>query len=384
MKILIDARMYGLEYTGIGRYIVNLIENLKILPTLSEKNPDAKQEFVILLRKKYFKSLIFPENWKKVLVDIPHYSLREQLILPTVIKRENPDLVHFPHLNIPYLFSGKFIITIHDLTMQKQGLNATKLPIFIYLLKRIPFLLISNKAVKNAVKILVPSKATAIEIANYYDISIQKIEVTCEGYNYTNISNTKFTGEMSILTNYGLVNKSYFFYLGNAYPHKNLEIVIKAVKDLNEKKKMDAKFVIAGLKNGFRERLENFIHDIKADEYISLVGFVKDEELPILYKNSLGFVYPSLSEGFGLQGLEAIASGTTLACSNIPVFKEIYEFHAFYFDPKNIESISSTLYSIYNMGTEDKHRYIRSAQAHIKRYSWQKMAEETLSIYRSV
>jgi glycosyltransferase involved in cell wall biosynthesis len=361
-----------------------LIQNLKNLTILPDKDLVTKPEFIILLRKKYYESLNLPENWKKVLVDIPHYTLREQLILPFIIKREKPDIVHFPHLNIPYFYSGKFIITIHDLTMQKQGLNATKLPIFIYLLKRIPFLLISKKAVKDAVKIIVPSKTTAIDIANYYDISIQKIKVTYEGYDYKNISETKFTGEMSVLTNYGLVNKSYFFYLGNAYPHKNLEIVIKAIKDLNQNKKMESIFVIAGLRDGFRKRLENFIHDINADKYVSLVGFVKDGDLPILYKNSLGFVYPSLSEGFGLQGLEAIAAGTTLACSNIPVFKEIYEFHAFYFDPKDLTSISSTLYSIYNLGKEEKHRYIRSAQAHIKRYSWQKMAEDTLSIYQGV
>ena len=319
-----------------------------------------------------------------MLVDIPHYTLREQIILPFVIKREKPDIVHFPHFNIPYLFSGKYVLTVHDLTMQKQGLNATKLPILIYMLKRIPFLLITKKAVKNAVKIIVPSKATAIDIANYYDLPIQKIEVIYEGYDYKNISETRLKGEISVLTNYGLINKSYFIYLGNAYPHKNLEIVIKAIKDLNENKKIDAKFVIAGLKDGFRARLENFIQDIKAEKYVSLVGFVKDEELPILYKNSLGFVYPSLSEGFGLQGLEAIAAGTTLACSNIPVFKEIYEFHAFYFDPKDLTSISSTLYSIYNLGKEDKHRYIRSAQAHIKRYSWRNLAEDTLSVYLNI
>jgi glycosyltransferase involved in cell wall biosynthesis len=268
--------------------------------------------------------------------------------------------------------------------MQKQGFNATKLPIFIYLLKRIPFLLISKKAVKDAVKIIVPSKETAIEISNYYDLPIQKIAVTYEGYEIKNNSNKSFTGEMSVLTNYGLINKNYFFYLGNAYPHKNLEIVVRAVKDLNENKKIDAKFIIAGLKNGFRNRLENYINDIKAEKYINLIGFVKDEELPILYKYSLGFVYPSLSEGFGLQGIEAIAAGTTLACSNIPVFKEIYEFHAFYFNPRDLTSISSTLYSIYNLGKEDKHRYIRNAQAHIKRYSWQKMAEDTMLIYESV
>ena len=375
MKILIDARMYGLENTGIGRYLIELTERLK--------TDGSDNQYIILLRKKYFNTLNFPKNWTKVQVDIPHYTLREQLFLPFIIKKLKPDLVHFPHLNVPYLYSGKYIITVHDLTMQKQGFGASKLPYLFYLLKRIPFLLISKHAVNNAVKIIVPSKATAIDLANYYNISIQSITITCEGYAFNNMNQSMLYGEMSTLTKYGLINKNYFFYIGNIYPHKNLGIVIKAVKDLNENKKMDAKFVIAGVKNGFKKRLVNYINDINAKSYINLIGFVKEEELPILYKNSLGFVYPSLSEGFGLQGLEAIASGTTLACSNIPVFKEIYEFHAFYFDPMDLTSVSSTLYSIYNMKSEDKHKYIRNAQNYIKRYSWKKMADETLEIYKN-
>ncbi len=376
MKILIDARMYGLENTGIGRYLIGLIQELKNIKT--------EVQYAILLRKKYFDHLSFPENWEKVLVDIPHYTLKEQIILPKIINKKKPDLVHFPHINTPMLFRGKYVLTVHDLTMQKQGVNATKLPLPIYYLKRIPFLLIAKRAVKNAIKIYVPSKTTAIDLANYYNTTIQKIVITYEGYPFKDLSDAKLSGELSLMSKYDLVNKEYFFYIGNVYPHKNLKIVIKAIKDLNENKKLNAKFVIAGIKDGFNQKLENYVNDIGAGDDVKLIGYVKDEDLPILYKNSLGFVYPSLSEGFGLQGLEAISMGTTLACSNIPVFKEIYEFHAFYFDPRDIESISGTLYSIYNMKREDKHRYIRSAQKYIEKFSWKKMAEETYNEYLKV
>lgn len=376
MKILIDARMYGLENTGIGRYLIELIEELKRI--------SSGDQFIILLRKKYYDNLTFPDNWIKVLTNIPHYSLREQLILPFIIRRKKPDFVHFPHINIPILYKGKYILTVHDLTMQRRGMSASKLPITLYILKRIPFLFIAKNAVKNAVKIIVPSKTTATDLANYYNVSIQKIVITYEGHTSDNISDNKFTGEMSILSKYGIVDKNYFFYVGNAYPHKNLEIVVRAIKDLNEKKKMETLFLIAGLKDYFHERLENYLNDLNAERYVKLIGYVKDEDLHILYKNALAFVYPSLSEGFGLQGIEAISMGTILACSNIPVFKEIYEFHAFYFNPKDVVSISSTLFSIYNMKREEKHKYIRSAQKHVEKYSWKKMTEETMDVYRKV
>ena len=380
MKILIDARMYGLENTGIGRYLIRLIEGLK--SSAITNTSETSNEYIILLKKKYYDTLAVPDNWKKVLANIPHYTLREQLLLPSIIRKYKPDLVHFPHINVPILYSGKFVLTVHDLTMQKRGINASRLPLPLYFLKRIPFLLVAKLAVKNAVKLIVPSKTTATDLANYYNVSIQKIAITYEGYDFKDFLTSRLRGELSVISNYDLLNKDYFFYIGNAHPHKNLEIVVRAIKDLNETKNINAIFVIAGIKNYFIERLENYINDAGASGYVKLIGYVKDEDLPILYKNSLGFVYPSLSEGFGLQGLEAISMGTMLACSNIPVFKEIYDFHAFYFDPGNMESISGTLYSIYNMSKADKQKYTRNAQKYIEKYSWKKMAEETLQVYR--
>jgi hypothetical protein len=125
MKILIDARMYGLENAGIGRYALNLINQLTQL--------DDKNDYILLLRKKYFDDLTLPKNFKKVLADFRHYSFAEQLMLPKIIANEKPDLVHFLHFNVPVWFTGKFVVTIHDLLMHKQkGLEATTLNPALY------------------------------------------------------------------------------------------------------------------------------------------------------------------------------------------------------------------------------------------------------------
>ncbi len=77
MKIIIDARMYGLEHTGIGRYIINLINQIDKISFQSED----KNEYIILLRKKYFDSLVFKnKSIKKVLADYSHYSFKEQFL----------------------------------------------------------------------------------------------------------------------------------------------------------------------------------------------------------------------------------------------------------------------------------------------------------------
>jgi len=76
MKILLDARLYGLENAGLGRYAINLIRELQRI--------DKKNDYAVLLRKKYFDELKLGNNWKKILADFRHYSAKEQLLLPKI------------------------------------------------------------------------------------------------------------------------------------------------------------------------------------------------------------------------------------------------------------------------------------------------------------
>ncbi len=173
MRILIDARLYGLENAGLGRYTMELVAELSKL--------DRKNSYIILLRKKYFDELTLPSNWKKVLADIKHYSFAEQVNLPCIIKKENPDLTHFLHFNLPLTFNGKFIVTIHDMLMHKYaGLSATTLPAPFYFVKQLIYRLIFRKAVLASKKIIVPSESVKKEILEYYKIDKEKIEVTYE------------------------------------------------------------------------------------------------------------------------------------------------------------------------------------------------------------
>lgn len=174
MKLLIDARLYGLEHGGPGRYVMNLVKELSKV--------DKKNEYVILLRKKYFKELKLNTKWKKVLADFRHYSAAEQIRLPFIIHENRPDLVHFPHFNVPLAYSGPFVVTIHDIIMHKfQGPEASTLPAPVYFLKKIGYKKVFEKAVYGSVKIIVPTEFTKKEVVDFYKISPDKVVVTYEG-----------------------------------------------------------------------------------------------------------------------------------------------------------------------------------------------------------
>ena len=373
MRILIDARLYGLENAGLGRYTINLVGELAKI--------DEKNDYVVLLRKKYFENLKLPKNWKKVLVDFRHYTLAEQIKLPPIIKKENPDLVHFLHFNAPIFYKGKFIVTIHDLLMQShRGAKATTLPAYIYYPKQIGAKYVFKKTVHSALRLIVPSRAVKKEVVEYYHLDSDRVVVTYEGVD-PRLSDAEQTGD-KILRKYKL-SKPYFIYTGNAYPHKNLERAICAIVHLNKSGK-NVIFTVTSSRDLFTQRLENLIKQFKAENHVKLLGFVPDLDLSTLYKNSVAFLFPSLSEGFGLPGLEAMAAGTLVLASDIPVFREVYKDVPIYFDPYSVELIEKSMEKVIKMKPSERARIITKGKKLAEKYSWSKMAQETLKIYNRI
>lgn len=371
-KILIDARMYGLENAGIGRYVMNLINNLISV--------DKENQYLLLLRKKYFSSLELPKNWEKILTDIPHYSFYEQIKISQIIKKEKPDLVHFPHFNMPIFYSGRYIVTIHDLIKHssKGAGTTTRQPLF-YWLKYLGYKLVFRKAVKGAIKILVPSKAIKEELSKAYNLPESKIVVTHEGVDDKfQKSKLENRNKNEILEKYK-IQKPFILYVGSVYPHKNIEGLIQSIKLLNNTQQLG--LVISCARNIFWERINKKIKELEAEKFVNLVGFIPDEELTVLYDQAETFVFPTLSEGFGLPGLEAMGVGCPVVCSDIPVLWEIYGEAAVYFNPLNISDMAKKIKEV--VGDKNTREIlIKKGNEQIKKYSWSKMAQQTLRVYQ--
>lgn len=174
MRILIDARLYGLENAGLGRYVINLISELSQI--------NKNNTYILLLRRKYFQKLNLPDNFEKILFDNRHYSVLEQIRLPKILNQIKPDIVHFPHFNVPIFYFGKFIVTIHDMLMHKQkGLSATTLNPISYFIKRLGYKFVFKTAVIKSLKIIVPSSSVKNDLVKFYNIDNNKVEVIYEG-----------------------------------------------------------------------------------------------------------------------------------------------------------------------------------------------------------
>lgn len=366
MKIGIDARLYS--QTGVGRYIRNLIDQLKII--------DTKNSYVIFLNSKDYKGFVLPSvGWEKRKVDIHWHSLAEQILLPNILLKEKCDLIHFPYFSTPILYSGKFVITIHDLIMNHFSTGyASSLPLPLYKLKFIFYRLIMQAALKKSAKIIAVSKATKQEIKNHYSMPDSKISVIYEA--------SEITHETEDVSRNNLSDKKYFLYVGNAYPHKNLETVISAFKKISDNYK-NVQLILVGGKDYFYTRLLNKIMEQKIPNIVLRVS-VSDNELIYLYKNAVGLILPSFMEGFGLPAVEAMTLGCPVIASKIPSLTEVCGQAATYFNPLDSDELREIIIQyLENADPKIRTKQIQLGCKQSKKYSWEKTAKETLQTYES-
>lgn len=325
LNIGIDCRMA--RESGIGRYITNIVKNLAEM--------DSENKYTLYVyEESYFEELNLPENFTKKVAKYRWHSFSEQFAFNSLLKSGKHDLVHFPQTNYPIFYQGKFIVTIHDLTMVKLATGrASTLFYPFYLIKLFFFKLILNKALKNSEKIITVSNFVKKEIVSEYQINSDKVFVIYNGID----SKLIFSPEKpEYFEKKYLIQKPFIFYIGNAYPHKNLERLVMAFTTFNIQNKYQ--LVLAGKSDFFYERMKD---NFKSLENIKFIGEISDEELSKFYSNCEFFVYPSLSEGFGIQIVESLGLKAKVCCSNNSVFPEIAESNAVYFNPLDIEDMIS-------------------------------------------
>jgi len=365
MKIGIDSRFWN--QTGVGRYTRNLVKNLQEI--------DKKNDYVLFIRKADKKSVLKElknKRFKIVTADINWHSLDEQLNFPKIIKKENVDLMHFPYFSVPIFYRKPFVITIHDLIINHYSTGkATTLPLPLYLFKRVGYRVVIKNASKKALSIIVPSEATKKEVMNLLKADPNKLYITPEG--------SEIKGDVKMNLN---LKKKYFLYVGNAYPHKNLDVLIDAFKKIRNEFS-DVCLYLVGKEDYFYEKLKEKLRKTKYQDSIIFAGSISDKKLEEYYQNALGLVLPSFMEGFGLPALEAISNKCLVISSDIPSIREICKKDAIYFNPFDTYDMQEKLKEVYKKGKIGYKTKIENAYKRSKLFSWKKTAIQTLKIYES-
>ncbi|HMS23238.1 MAG TPA: glycosyltransferase family 1 protein [Candidatus Saccharibacteria bacterium] len=357
--IVIDARESG---TSTGRYIDKLIEYL------AKEKPAYKVTVLTAPKRVDFIESIAPK-FLTVVSPVKEFTFSEQTRLLEQIKKLKPDLVHFGMTQQPILYRGKTITTVHDLTTARFK-NPAKNPLVFWVKQKVYRVVIKIVARKSET-IITPSEYVKDDLAKFAKINSRKIEVTYE-------SADKITEASEAIEE--LVDKQFLLYVGRPQPHKNLDRLIEAFVSLQQKHP-DLHLVLAGKKDALYWQLEKHVKNQKLENVI-FTDFVSEGQLKWLYENTACYVFPSLSEGFGLPALEAMVHGAPVASSNATCLPEIYKDSAEYFSPTDIDSMTTAIEKILtNKNLSDKLRERGKKLA--ASYSWQRMAKKTLEIYKS-
>jgi glycosyltransferase involved in cell wall biosynthesis len=368
----IDARLYGPHAKGLGRYVQELVDGVL--------RQDQENEYVIFLAPINFKDFILPRaGVRKVLCRSRWYTLAEQVELPYLIARNHIDLMHFPHFNVPILCTVPFLVTIHDLILTKYpSQRASKLSPWLYRLKHRGYKFVISRALARAQKVIAVSLFTKNDIASQFGIPTDKIAMIYEGV-AEKLKREEKGDVNSVLRKYGL-SLPFIMYVGNAYPHKNLENLLLEFNSLS-KERPELKLLLVGGEDYFYKRLKVKVAEEKIKNVI-FAGFVPDEDLSLLFHSALAYVFPSLYEGFGLPPLEAMAQGCPVISSERSVMPEILGPAAHYFDPHETAWLKSSLLALEKPGRIEELKRLGFARASL--YKWDDCVNATLKLYKSL
>lgn len=392
MKIGIDARFYGPVGKGLGRYTQEVVDN--IIRISAERRAIGREDFSYVI-------FLSPDNFdefetadpavKKIRVDCPWYGWREQLWFPWRLRREKLDLIHFPHFNVPLFTPGPFVVTIHDLILTHfPTMRATTRSRLGYTLKNWAYHLVIAAALRRARRIIAVSEFTKADIAAQFKVAPARIVVTYEGVaNLSRGRDSLFVAKLDnqeTLAQYH-INRKFLLYVGNAYPHKNLEILLRAFNRLPASSP-ELRLVLVGKSDYFYRALENAARVLNLwqpgnlNSPVIFPGYVPDDQLEILYREAQLYIFPSYYEGFGLPPLEAMANNCPVISSDRAALPEVLGEAALYFNPDDEDDLLRKIQQVLaDPALADDLR--RRGQAQARRYNWWECANETLSVYQA-
>lgn len=383
-RIGIDARFYGPIGKGLGRYTQEVVDNIIKL--------DEVNEYVIFLTKANFNEFVCDgARVTKVLADVRWYTFKEQLMMPWLLAKAHLDLVHFPHFNVPFLYFGKFIVTIHDLILIKYPtVRATTLSPWLYWVKNSAYRMIIWLAVHRAIKIITVSNFTKQDILKHFSVKGAKVEVIYEGV--ANLAKgrdslfDKNSHDKEALLRYN-ISKPFLLYVGNVYPHKNLERLLKVFSKIRTKQP-NLRLVLVGKEDYFQEQLKAVAKKMSlwrasGDSPVVFSGYVADDDLEALFKEATCYVFPSLYEGFGLPPLEAMAKGCAVVSSNRSSMPEVLGEAALYFDPEDEADMETKIIKIIS-DESLRDKLIAKGYEQAKLYSWWECARAINKIYQKI
>lgn len=339
-KIIIEDGLSLKQQRGVGQYTMRLYEILSV-------------DFAVSMTRK-----IFLENIKNSTVRRILYCLwlNTFFVFSLIFQKKN-SICFFtstmtPLIKLPHI---KYISVIHDIRSVIHPELSTKI-------QNIHANFVNWTAIKFSDTLITVSNTVKEEIVKYYKIDKDKIKIVS---NTSSIQNVNYDVTEKILKTCNVTSNNYLFFIGGLDKNKNVQLILDLFNEIQEDFP-NLKLIIAGNKGNDKLTSQN--------SNIIFTGFISNEDIKVLYKNALIYLFPSIYEGFGIPILDAQTMGVPVICSDIPIFREVAGDSAFFCEP-NCETFSKAISELIK---NDSLRNVlkTNGNMNIKRYSIEKIKEQ--------
>jgi glycosyltransferase involved in cell wall biosynthesis len=362
MRIAINCRPILLsQRTGIGRYTYHLLDNLGKI--------DNANEYILHAPKRLF-------DFKRHLPDFSRYKNFKSRIDCFHRGIGKCDIYHLPCPGVIGLYTGKLIVTIHDLIY--KTCSQSQMPQTTELTEKY-----MQAIAAKADKIVCISENTRRDLHTFLDIPLEKTCVIYNGvdqsmfYPFSPQERLEAASQLKALG----IDKPYVLYVGTIEPRKNLTGLLESFALLKSRKVFPGQMVVAGMTGWMAENIEGLVKQLDIQTDVIFTGFVSDGQLRLLYNMAELFVFPSFYEGFGFPILEAFSCGAAVITSQTSSCAEIASEAALTIDPKDTKALAQAMEQVLTDKTV-KGLLRQAGLKRAKEFSLERMAQETLAVYQ--
>ncbi|SPT53305.1 D-inositol-3-phosphate glycosyltransferase [Actinomyces bovis] len=370
MKVLLDATAIPANLGGVGRYVDDLVpelikEGVNLALAVQERD-------VAHFSAKVPRAHLFPVP--PVLENRAARLAWEQVGLPALVRRLQPDVLHCPHYTFPSLHKVPVVVTLHDATFfsHPQAHGRLKQRFFTTAIRR---------AVAGADALVVPSAATRDETMKYVGGEASRFHVAYHGVDQQVFHPVDDAERERVRRALGLAERSYIGFLGTLEPRKNVPNLVRAwVQAFHDDPQAPA-LVLAGGK-GWDQEAEPALAAVPKHMTVLRPGYLPLEDLPGFLSGSEVLAYPSIAEGFGLPVLEAMACGAAVLTTRETSLPEVGG-QAVAYCGLDAASISRALVELHvDAGRRAELRRAAQERASSEQFSWRASARAHVAAYQ--
>lgn len=357
--IAIDARIIN---SSTGTYVERLLTYLQDI--------DQEHTYSVLVPKKD-KDFWKPRNANFTVrtIDYPNYSFAEQIGFKQYLDGLSPDLVHFCMPQQPVLYRGKKVTTIHDLTLLRT--YSSDKSWVVYKAKQAVGWFVFKNVIAKSEHILTGTEYVKRDLTAF----------SAKAKSKTSVVYLAADTSIDTLEPYNHPFESYILYVGQQSDYKNIRRLGDAHQQLLENHP-NLGLILVGRVNASAQKNKVYFEK-KGYKNILFTDFLPNSQRDWLYTHAAAYVFPSLTEGFGLPGLEAMGYGAPVVSSNATCLPEVYGDAAHYFDPLHVDDMARAIGDVLDSKTL-RQNLIDKGYRQLKKYSWQRMAKQTKAVYDQV